>query len=277
MTVRILQGDCRELLRTLQPDSVHCCITSPPYFGLRDYDVDGQYGLEATPEEFIDVMVSTFREVRRVLRHDGTLWLNIGDSYASSGRGGNPTKESSTLDGTLCNQDASIISRTRGPFKGHKHKDLMGIPWMLAFALRADGWYLRQDIIWSKPNPMPESVRDRCTKSHEYLFLLTKSARYYYDADAIRTRFSEETKSQSFDTMEFKKRDKYKKPAGWDTGKGGHGSIHRHGREKGAPEPEGYIPKNGANKRSVWTVPTQAFSEAHFATVQNEQQETVTP
>ena len=169
MSITILTGDCRDVLRTLPDDSVHCCVTSPPYFGLRDYGVDGQMGLEATPDEYIAGMVEVFREVRRVLRDDGTLWLNIGDSYANDGKWGGSTggKATKALHG------ATGIGR-RKTTTGLKPKDLIGIPWMLAFALRADGWYLRQDIIWAKPNPMPESVRDRCTKAHEYLFLLSK-------------------------------------------------------------------------------------------------------
>jgi DNA modification methylase len=203
MTVTIRHGDCREVLRTMPDESVHCCVTSPPYFGLRDYGVAGQIGLEPTPEAFVAEMVAVFREVRRVLRDDGTLWLNLGDSYAGSGRGGNPTEATSGLQGGQASQRASMIVRSRPvgsqlpagfheqarqagnvgrawvpPPAGLKQKDLMGIPWMVAFALRADGWYLRQDIIWSKPNPMPESVTDRCTKAHEYIFLLSKSERY---------------------------------------------------------------------------------------------------
>ena len=178
MSVSILIGDCRERLRELPDKSVHSCVTSPPYFGLRDYGHDGQMGLEPTPDEFVAGMVEVFREVRRVLRDDGTLWLNIGDSYAAN-------RGYQVPDSKHC--DVGNSAPTRADKLGCKPKDLIGIPWMLAFALRADGWYLRQDIIWSKPNPMPESVRDRCTKAHEYIFMLSKSARYHYDAAAIRT------------------------------------------------------------------------------------------
>jgi len=181
MSVRILTGDCREVLRTLAPGSVNCCVTSPPYYGLRDYGVDGQIGLEQTPEEFVDELVSVFRLVRDVLRDDGTLWLNIGDSYSSHAGQRKPGDRAGI-------KQQSNVASVRAPSRcadGCKPKDLIGVPWMLAFALRADGWYLRQDIIWHKPNPMPESVRDRCTKSHEYLFLLSKSPRYYFDSDAI--------------------------------------------------------------------------------------------
>lgn len=180
MTVRILIGDVRDRLREIPDESVHCVVTSPPYFGLRDHGVDGQIGLEATPADFVDTLVDVFCEVRRVLRADGTLWLNLGDSYANDTKWGGKTsgKHVNALQGN------TGIGRRRQN-TGLKSKDMMGIPWRVAFALQADGWYLRQDIIWSKPNPMPESVTDRCTKAHEYLFLLSKSARYHYDAEAI--------------------------------------------------------------------------------------------
>jgi len=167
--ITILTGDCRDILKTLPDQSINTCVTSPPYFGLRDYGHSGQMGLEPTPEEFVFELVSVLREVRRVLRDDGTLWLNLGDSYAGSGKG----------------------------LAGCKPKDLIGIPWMVAFALRADGWYLRQDIIWHKPNPMPESVTDRCTKAHEYIFLLSKSERYYFDHEAIKEPLAEESISRA--------------------------------------------------------------------------------
>src|SRR4051812_43475406 len=196
MSIVIKRGDCRDVLRTMPDQSVHCVVTSPPYWGLRDYGVAGQIGLEATPDAFVAEMVAVFREVRRVLRDDGTLWLNLGDSYAANRsyqvsqtkhpnldygqanrgfRAGNPDKNkgNSNRDGSPCPP-------------GFKPKDLLGIPWRVAFALQANGWYLRQDIIWSKPNPMPESVTDRCTKAHEYIFLLAKSQKYYYDNDAIK-------------------------------------------------------------------------------------------
>jgi len=183
----LYQGDSLEVLREMGSESVQCCVTSPPYWGLRDYGADGQIGLETTPEGYITSMVEVFREVRRVLRNDGTLWLNIGDSYATgagscrSVGGGNRKHESVIESGGY-----PSCQPNRMPQTGLKPKDLVGIPWMLAFALRADGWYLRSDIIWSKPNPMPESVADRPTKAHEYVFLLSKSERYYYDAEAIK-------------------------------------------------------------------------------------------
>lgn len=174
---QIIQGDVREMLKTVDSESVQTCVTSPPYFGLRDYGVDGQIGLEQTPEAFVDELVDVFREVRRVLKDDGTLWLNLGDSYA-----GNCSQASNNGRAGFGNPRERLVNRKSD---GLKNKDLIGIPWRVAFALQADGWYLRQDIIWHKPNPMPESVKDRCTKAHEYIFLLSKSQRYFFDAEAI--------------------------------------------------------------------------------------------
>ncbi len=182
MTVRILQGDCRDMLRTLPDGSAQCCVTSPPYFGLRDYGHAGQIGLEPTPAEYVAQMVEVFREVRRVLRDDGTLWLNLGDSY-----NGYMANQRGTGLESKRQQSRKYIEPGAGLRTGEvKNKDLIGIPWRVAFALQADGWYLRQDIIWHKPNPMPESVRDRCTKAHEYVFLLSKSERYFYDLAAMQ-------------------------------------------------------------------------------------------
>ncbi len=179
---RFIQGDVRAVLATLPEKSVNCIVTSPPYFGLRDYGMEGQIGLEKTPDEYVAKLVEVFRGARRVLRDDGTFWLNLGDSYSS--QGGPQCKQSKwQVHGA---SDTQNSGNTRSPVVGLKPKDLIGIPWMVAFALRADGWYLRSDIIWSKPNPMPESVTDRPTKAHEYLFLLSKSKRYYYDAEAIK-------------------------------------------------------------------------------------------
>lgn len=284
------------------PDkSVNSIITSPPYWGLRDYKAEGQLGLEKTPEEFIANMVKVFREAWRVLRDDGTLWINIGDSYAGGGKGGGSKgRKQQTNTG-------SLVNPSKVP-KGLKAKDLVGIPWMLAFALRSDGWYLRQDIIWHKPNPMPESTRDRCTKSHEYFFMFSKKPRYYYDAFAIRTPYAYKTfttfgiestgngdgsglvASENWaNDVPVRKPKKWKTPDGWDTGTGAHGSIHREGREKGTPadkpvKQRGHVQRHagfeekwdnmtvpeqqamGANKRSVWTIATQGFKEAHFAT-----------
>jgi DNA modification methylase len=279
MTVRILIGDARRRLKDLPDESVQCIVTSPPYFGLRDYGVAGQIGLESTPDAFVAEMVALFREARRVLRDDGTLWLNLGDSYAGSGRGIGDTKtdnrgQTASRDFHDAMVDAGAIGRhwVKPPL-GLKQKDLIGIPWRVAFALQADGWWLRQDIIWSKPNPMPESVTDRCTKAHEYLFLLSKNAIYSYDADAIRTPYSAETKALSFETMDYKRRDKYRAPGNVNPSKGqaayensddlqrtkaGLLNYAERARDEGVPA--------GANKRSVWTVPSQAFADAHFAT-----------
>lgn len=192
---RIIQGDCLQTLKTLPDQSVHCCVTGPPYFGLRDYGHGGQIGLEQTPDEFVRKLVEVFREVRRVLRDDGTLWMNLGDSYAAERGGTHQPAETlaggvggKTLDGARVNRgraDSYNPSRNAKAI-GLKHKDLIGIPWRVAFALQADGWFLRQDIIWFKPNPMPESVADRCTKAHEYIFLLAKSERYYYNQQVLR-------------------------------------------------------------------------------------------
>jgi len=177
-------------MKEIDSGSIHCCVTSPPYFGLRDYGHDAQIGLEKTPEEFVSKLVDVFREVKRVLRDDGTLWLNIGDSY--NGSGGQGTKPNIMSKEAAQGRGGKAIK-----VDGIKHKDLIGIPWMLAFALRSDGWYLRQDIIWNKPNPMPESVQDRCTKAHEYIFLLAKSKKYYYDNESIKEISS--SKSKGYD------------------------------------------------------------------------------
>lgn len=185
MSVTVLEGDCREVLTTLPSELAQCCVTSPPYFGLRDYENGGQIGLEATPDAYVAELVAVFREVRRVLKNDGTLWLNLGDSYARTG--GTDRKVSETAQvGSTRNTLLQIQNRTTTAAQfGAKEKNLLGIPWRVAFALQADGWYLRSDIIWHKPNAMPESVTDRPTKEHEYVFLLSKSARYFYDAEAI--------------------------------------------------------------------------------------------
>lgn len=182
MNTQILNGDCIEMMRTLPEKSVNCCVTSPPYYGLRDYGQEGQIGLEQTPDAFVQKLVEVFREVKRVLRDDGTLWLNLGDSYASNQSAGDRVSKYSPKQTT----NAGKFGGKQMVPDGWKEKDLIGIPWMVAIALRMDGWYLRQDIIWHKPNPMPESVEDRCTKSHEYIFLLSKSKKYYYDYNSIK-------------------------------------------------------------------------------------------
>lgn len=276
MTVRILTGDCRDVLRTLPNTSVHTCVTSPPYFGLRDYGVDGQMGLEATPDEFVAGMVAVFREVRRVLRDDGALWLNIGDSYAGSwGAQGHGPSPSSAMSRQQIASHPNRGART-GSLRGDgiKAKDLIGIPWMLAFALRADGWYLRQDIIWSKPNPMPESVQDRCTKAHEYLFLLSKGPRYHYDADAIAegmalssvARLSQDVDAQTGSERVPGKTNGTMKAVG---GARKRGVPPRHAAYSGTSDQSGLdtVDRGGRrNKRSVWSIATQPFREAHVAT-----------
>ena len=241
----ILCGDALEQLKTLPDGSVNCCVTSPPYFGLRDYGVDGQIGLEDTPEAYVARLVEVFREVRRVLRDDGTLWLNIGDSYAANRSYQVPSTKGGAKHG---HGQAAGGKGSRVP-DGLKPKDLIGIPWMLAFALRADGWYLRQDIIWSKPNPMPESVRDRCTKAHEYVFLLSKSERYLFDADAVK----EESKTPWSSARGFSEKGQSARSAGIDG--------HRNGAGAHSDEL-----KTGRNRRSVWTVATRPYKGAHFAT-----------
>ncbi len=178
--MEIIVGDALHELRKMPDESVQSVITSPPYFGLRDYGISGQIGLETTPAAYVETIVSIFREVRRVLRDDGTLWLNLGDSYSAGGRGGGTAKQDS-------NRGTRALNGKAWKVPGIGPKQLLGIPWRVAFALQADGWILRQDIIWAKPNPMPESVRDRCTKAHEYIFMLSKKPRYFYDASAIRT------------------------------------------------------------------------------------------
>ncbi|MCQ1993676.1 MULTISPECIES: site-specific DNA-methyltransferase [unclassified Pseudomonas] len=249
---RILVGDCIEMMRTLPDQSVHTCITSPPYFGLRDYGVDGQIGLEASPREFIESLVAVFREVRRVLRDDGTLWVNLGDSYASGGRGGGGRYMAERGDGAWRGKGDAVGWRSAPA--GWKHKDLLGLPWRLAIALQDEGWYLRQDIIWHKPNPMPESIKDRCTKAHEYLFLLSKSPRYYFDQDAIREPARAQAAPES-----ASRRNSFARETKYTDGEHGQTAQHRTGRDDVDYD-------ETRNKRSVWTVATASFKGAHFAT-----------
>ena len=237
-------GDCREVMRTMDVESVQCVVTSPPYFGLRDYGVSGQIGMEPSPAEFVAALVEVFAEVRRVLRDDGTLWLNLGDSYA--GNGGR-----SPQNGQMANRSHGKEARSaRFTGDGLKQKDLIGIPWRVAFALQEAGWYLRQDIIWAKPNPMPESVRDRCTKSHEYLFLLSKSPRYYFDAEAISEPLEQSSIARLAQPTLGSQR----------------GSDRVPGKTNGAMKAVPGGMDGRRNKRSVWNVATQPFREAHFAT-----------
>ena len=236
-------GDCLEVMRSMPSQSVNCGITSPPYWGLRDYGVDGQLGLEKTPEEYVERLVRVFSEFKRVLRDDGTLWLNLGDSYASSGGKTQPHRDSSGGIGNKNNtrgaQGYSIaggLSRPNSVKGAIKPKDLVGIPWRVAFALQADGWYLRQDIIWHKPNPMPESVKDRCTKAHEYIFLLSKSPKYYFDHEAIKEPCSKKN------IKDFKRR---KTLDNKGTGKGTYEEV----RKDLAGSRDRYMPKDFMRER----------------------------
>jgi len=300
LSTRVLTGDCRQVLRTLPDASVHMCVTSPPYFGLRDYGtakweggdaacdhmngalasdkstlagytseniklrtngmpfrdecgkcgaqrVDSQIGLEPTPDDFVAAMVAVFREVRRVLRDDGTLWLNLGDSYCNTdkwGGGGNTGKNTIALDGTV---PSWAVRRKREAMPGLKPKDLIGIPWRVAFALQADGWYLRSDIIWHKPNPMPESVTDRPTSAHEHVFLFAKSAKYYYDAEAVKEAVSGGAHAQRKDGMTTAKQQA------------------NGGRRDGNSLTLSSGEFTDRNLRNVWTVATQPFPGSHFA------------
>jgi len=291
--MNILQGDCLEVLKTLPECSVQCVVTSPPYYGLRDYGtatweggdadcdhlepkgstigmksdtfhgsntqeahyiaykntckkcgairIDDQIGLEETPEKYVEKMVQVFREIKRVLKDDGVAWLNLGDSYATRHANGTKDDDTGWSHGEI---SQGYQARAGGLGNGVKPKDLIGIPWMVAFALRADGWWLRQDIIWHKPNPMPESVTDRCTKAHEYIFLLTKSARYYYDHEAIKEPSKDPVDDRGARAAEEHKRFPTEKVNGIRA--------------------SGVYPKR--NKRSVWTVTTKPYKEAHFAT-----------
>lgn len=276
----IITGDCRETLKTLPAESVQTCVTSPPYFGLRDYGNAAQIGLEETPEQYVAQLVEVFREVRRVLRDDGTLWLNLGDSYAGpwGNQGRKPERGTQRpINGAMiqqfgkqamhaldCDMDEDCTcgapmgakypdkqSNTGKVPTGWKPKDLFGIPWRVAFALQADGWWLRQDIIWAKPNPMPESIKDRCTKAHEYVFLLSKSASYFYDCDSIREPHKEESVARVGRTH-------HTPGHKWETGPGDH-TI--------ANDLTHALHPMGRNKRSVWTIPTRPYAGAHFATM----------
>ena len=245
----ILNGDVIDCLRSLPDACVQCVVTSPPYWGLRDYGVEGQIGLEPTPEEYVEKMVEVFREVRRVLRDDGTLWLNLGDSYANAGGAQQPHRDSCGGIGKKGTRGTQPYHAAGGGFErpsalssGLKPKDLVGIPWRVAFALQADGWYLRSDIIWSKPNAMPESVTDRPTKSHEYVFLLAKQARYFYDAYAVREA---QNRVGGAGNRNYR--------AGSENGREAEGQSNR-------PNPA------GRNRRTVWEIATQPTPEAHFAT-----------
>jgi DNA modification methylase len=298
--VRLFNGDCLDVLKTLPDESVHCCVTSPPYFGLRDYGtgtwvggdprcphkptgttddpknpgstarngkpsardreilsgrcpcgavkVDRQIGLEPTPDEFVAKLVAVFREVRRVLRADGTLWINLGDSYANDAKG--PGAKAGNLDGR---PNLTAVQKSWRLAGDLKKKDLIGIPWMTAFALRADGWYLRQELIWAKPNPMPESVTDRCTKAHEHIFLLSKSPRYYFDAEAVKEKAVSDHPAGN---KNHKYADQYEAER----------AVTQQHRTKAGLKSLAGVKWEKRNRRSVWTVNTKSYRGAHFAT-----------
>lgn len=253
MSAEIICGDALAELRKLEGESVNCCVTSPPYWGLRNYGVDGQLGLEKTPAEYVGKLVEVFREVRRVLRKDGTLWIVIGDTYATgAGQGLRQGGKKFGKQNEIVEKGAFPVTQpNRMRLPGLKPKDLIGIPWRLAFALQADGWWLRSDCIWNKPNALPESVKDRPTKSHEYVFLLSKSRRYWYDADAIRQGFDPESERRS---------------------KRGRGKDHKYTGDQRAARAQTFhtdvrhcFNPKGRNRRTVWTLPTKPFKGAHFA------------
>lgn len=288
---KILLGSSFDLLPKIADKSCNMCVTSPPYFGLRDYGHTGQIGLEQTPEQYIEKLVKIFREVKRILKNDGTLWVNIGDSYAGSGKKYiSEYKQATNRASTQSVSLPAFFSNDQ-----YKPKDLIGIPWMLAFALRADGWFLRQDIIWNKPNPMPESVTDRCTKAHEYIFLLSKSNKYYYDHESIKTPIQDATVQRMLQQIQLQKGSDRavgktngtmkavgpgRNPRPSDSRKGNQGSstgikayTHREPGDKKLTNHSGNFDQNGdligdgyANKKSVWTVTTKPYKEAHFAT-----------
>lgn len=263
----IINGNSLEVLKSLPDNSIDCCVTSPPYYALRDYGCDGQIGLEETPEKYIERLCDVFSEVRRVLTPEGTLWLNIGDSY-----NGNKVGNTEVVKNKKVSESNDFHKKL---WSGAKPKDLIGIPWMLAFALRSQGWYLRQDIIWHKPNPMPESVTDRCTKSHEYIFLMSKSQKYYFDYEAIQEPCADQSRTnyacgnrtnginKDRNDNDFGERSKTWKPRTKNCQYDGQkpNSFHL-SRENGEPDKEYYV----RNKRDVWSVNVKPCSEAHFAT-----------
>lgn len=296
---KIYQGDCLEVLKTFEDNSIDCCVTSPPYYALRDYGVDGQIGLEDSPEKYIERLTEVFMEVHRVLKPNGTLWLNIGDSYNSSPKG-------NTSPSGIQSKNYGINDKTKdraNKFKtmlanGIKPKDLIGIPWMLAFSLRNAGWYLRQDIIWHKPNPMPESVTDRCTKSHEYIFLMSKSQKYYFDYEAIQEQANPNYISKNIRFGGNKNGDNdgphfsiyegngyepkakvrtqnngYSKAGGHRDNSGGVGDYSKHGHTKNCQYDGNEGIKDEVfvrNKRDVWSINVKPNKEAHFATYPQE-------
>lgn len=307
---KIYQGDCLEVLKTFEDNSIDCCVTSPPYYALRDYGVDGQIGLEETPEKYIERLTEVFMEVHRVLKPEGTLWLNIGDSYNSSPKGNTSPSGFQSKNYGINDKPKDRASKFKTMLaNGIKQKDLIGIPWMLAFSLRNAGWYLRQDIIWHKPNPMPESVKDRCTKSHEYIFLLSKSSKYYFDYEAIQEKANPNSISKNIrfggnkyednddtlfqiysgDVYEPKtkvrtRNNGYSKAGGHRDNSGGVGDYSKHGHTKNC-QYDGQVPntmhlkrEDGIkdevyfvrNKRDVWSINVKPNKEAHFATYPQE-------
>lgn len=285
MNLTILCGDALEKLRGLEPESVNCCVTSPPYYGLRDYGVDGQIGLEKTPQEYVARLVQVFEEVRRVLRKDGTLWVNLGDSYArQAGDDSKKEVDSGFKTGRTGKSKLLFKEGCNKPPNGLKAKDLIGIPWMVAFALRDAGWWLRSDIIWAKANCMPESVTDRPTRSHEYIFLLSKSARYFYDAEAIKEPAVTEPHAAGYkngeeyavgpmnrnghsqregdQTRVWGKRKEFNR----DQGGGGTNFNGHSGNFKPDGTPFDYVLSGLRNKRDVWSVNPMPYADAHFAT-----------
>ena len=291
----IVTGDALTVLRSMPSESVHCVVTSPPYWGLRDYGVEGQLGLERTPAEYVDKVAAIFKEVHRVLRSDGTLWLNLGDCYAT-GAGNVGDRQGGGKQGEKWGTRGPMTQPNRMPIDGLKTKDMVGIPWRVAFRLQDDGWYLRSDCIWSKTNPMPSSVRDRPSTSHEYIFLLSKSEKYFYDAEAVKEPATGTARHRGHGVN----KKIAKLPTGWDTKPGTHGRIHRIGRE--GPNSRMHVNRDPAhaNKqphqycrdsryasairqnpsfsaaitglvatrslRTIWTFATQPYKEAHFAT-----------
>lgn len=255
----VVCGNCLDGLKAIPDNSIDCCITSPPYWGLRDYGCAEQLGLEKTPEEYVADMVAVFTEVKRVLKKEGTLWLNLGDSYASTKVGNINGSAGKVKQKTGVNNNK--IKQIIPP--GLKSKDLVGIPWRVAFALQASGWYLRQDIIWSKPNPMPESVTDRCTKAHEYIFLLTKHGKYYFNADVIREDAVWDVDGEG--TIVRKKRQREGLKSNPSERKNGIRIVYPNGKHKDGQQSPKTV-SGTRNKRSVWEITTKPFNEAHFAT-----------
>lgn len=294
----IYNDDSLRALKTMESGSVNCIVTSPPYYALRNYEMDEQIGLEQTPEEYIQKLVDVFHEAKRVLKDDGTLWLNIGDSYWGSGSRGFdftdlPLEHSQIQKGSKGTLDLSAIPKLVGNVGVYKNKDLIGIPWMLAFALRADGWYLRQDIIWAKANNMPESVKDRCTKSHEYIFLLSKNEKYYFDNEAIQEeavsvndkragkgRLEYDGKRSDTESLNVGKSfvsitDKRNKRDVWSEGAEHYKNLQEKGQQPNTMHirrAEGLqdVQYETRNKRDVWRVSTKPVKEAHFATFPEE-------